>query len=105
MVGSQAASEPGHSSGWHVLLLMLIMATPGHDGHIVVQSLPEDWYCPICGADKNKFQSKAKEIAGFAENQRYGLGTNSLTGGQKSLLIFGSLLAFFFLFLAGYFIQ
>lgn len=84
---------------------MRVVATPTHDGLRVVQSLPEDWYCPICGADKNKFQSKAKEIAGFAENQRYGLGTNSLTGGQKSLLIFGSLLAFFFLFLAGYFIQ
>lgn len=88
-----------------IVLPVLIMAVPENDRHAVVQSLPEDWYCPICGADKGKFQSKAKEIAGFAENQRYGLGTNSLTGGQKSLLIFGSLLAFFFLFLAGYFIQ
>ena len=54
----------------------------------MLQGLPEDWNCPICGAEKDKFQSKAKEIAGFAENQKYGLGTNSLTGGQKSLLIF-----------------
>ena len=69
------------------------------------QNLPEDWSCPICGAPKTNFQTKAREIAGFAENQRYGLGTNSMTSGQKSLLIFGSLLAFFFLFLAGYFIQ
>lgn len=87
------------------LLQMLTMGRPESGKLSVVQALPEDWYCPICGADKGKFQSKAKEIAGFAENQKYGLGTNSLTGGQKSLLIFGSLFAFFFLFLAGYFIQ
>jgi hypothetical protein len=69
------------------------------------QELPEDWNCPICGAGKLTFKTKAREIAGFAENQKYGIGTNSMTSGQKSLLIFGSLLGFFFLFLAGYFIQ
>jgi hypothetical protein len=52
-----------------------------------------------------RFQSKAREIAGFAENQRYGLGTNSMTSGQKGALIWGSLLAFFGLFIAGYFVQ
>jgi hypothetical protein len=41
-------------------------------------------------------------VAGFAENQRYGLGTNSMTEGQKSGLIYGALAAFFVLFLAGY---
>ena len=46
-----------------------------------------------------------KQIAGFAENQRYGLGTNALTGGQKSGLIYGSLVAFFALFIAGYFMD
>ena len=69
------------------------------------QDLPKDWQCPICGADKSAFQSKAREIAGFAENQKYGLGTNSLTSGQKGALIYGSLLLFFALFLAGYFVQ
>jgi len=33
---------------------------------------------------------------------RYGLGSNSMTEGQKSLLIFGSLGFFFCLFLLGY---
>lgn len=70
-----------------------------------LQDLPDDWNCPICGAEKRTFQSKAREIAGFAENQKYGFGTNSLTSGQKSLLIFGSLIFFFFLFLGGYFIE
>ncbi len=64
--------------------------------------LPEDWNCPVCGAEKKMFVSKQKEIAGFAENQGYGLGSNTMTGEQKSLLIFGSLGAFFVLFLLGY---
>lgn len=34
--------------------------------------------------------------------QGYGLGTNALTEGQKSGLIYGSLAAFFVLFLLGY---
>lgn len=33
---------------------------------------------------------------------RYGLGTNAMTEGQKSGLIYGSLLFFFILFLSGY---
>lgn len=40
-------------------------------------------------------------VAGFAENQQYGLGTNSMTGDQKSLLIYGTLAVFFLMFLAG----
>ena len=64
--------------------------------------LPEDWNCPVCGAEKKMFVSKQKEIAGFAENQGYGFGSNTMTGEQKSLLIFGSLAAFFVLFLLGY---
>jgi hypothetical protein len=40
-------------------------------------------------------------VAGFAENQQYGLGTNSMTGEQKSLLIYGVLALFFILFLGG----
>lgn len=69
------------------------------------QRLPGDWQCPICGAEKRTFQDKAREIAGFSENQNYGLGGNSLTSGQKSLLIYGSLLFFFGLFVLGYLLQ
>lgn len=72
---------------------------------IQFQDLPADWQCPVCGAEKALFARKEKQVAGFAANQGYGLGTNSMTGEQKSLLIYGSLFFFFFLFLAGYFIQ
>lgn len=41
-------------------------------------------------------------VAGFAENQKYGLGTNSMTGEQKTLIIYGALGLFFILFLLGY---
>ncbi|EFN59985.1 hypothetical protein CHLNCDRAFT_18606, partial [Chlorella variabilis] len=67
-----------------------------------LQQLPDDWQCPTCGAAKSLFVSKQLQVAGFAENQGYGLGTNAMTGEQKSLLIFGSLAAFFVLFLLGY---
>ncbi|BBN11688.1 hypothetical protein MPTK1_5g13990 [Marchantia polymorpha subsp. ruderalis] len=67
--------------------------------------LPEDWRCPTCGAAKTYFQSKSVEIAGFAQNQQFGLGGNSLTEGQKSLLIYGTFAFFFTLFLAGYLLQ
>lgn len=66
------------------------------------QELPEDYICPICGATKDRFESRVKVVAGFAENQQYGLGTNSMTGEQKSLLIYGALAVFFILFLGGY---
>ena len=69
------------------------------------QSLPEDWNCPVCNSGKEQFVSKQKQVAGFAQNQGYGLGTNSMTSEQKSLLIFGSLAFFVFLFLAGYLID
>ncbi|GIM11288.1 hypothetical protein Vretimale_14783, partial [Volvox reticuliferus] len=66
------------------------------------QALPDDYVCPICGAPKSKFESRMKVVAGFAENQKYGLGGNSMTESQKSLLIYGALAVFFILFLAGY---
>lgn len=69
------------------------------------EKLPEDWRCPTCGAAKSFFESKSVEIAGFAENQQFGLGGNTLTSGQKALLIYGSLLFAFVLFLSGYFLQ
>ncbi|KAF6172259.1 hypothetical protein GIB67_024881 [Kingdonia uniflora] len=67
--------------------------------------LPEDWRCPTCGAAQSFFQSKSVEIAGFAENQQFGLGANTLTSGQKLIFIYGTLLLFFGLFLSGYFLQ
>lgn len=69
---------------------------------VMWMDLPSDYICPTCGAPKDKFQSNMKVVAGFAENQKYGLGTNSMTGSQKSLLIYGALAVFFVLFIAGY---
>lgn len=63
------------------------------------------WNCPVCGAEAKTFQVQETEVAGFAVNQGYGLGTNSMTSGQKSLLIYGSLAFFFVLFLLGYFLE
>lgn len=67
--------------------------------------MPEDWRCPTCGAAKSFFESKSVEIAGFAQNQQFGLGGNTLTSGQKAVLIYGGLFLFFVLFLSGYFLQ
>lgn len=36
----------------------------------MVQELPEDWQCPVCGAPKNTFQTKEVTVAGFAQNQK-----------------------------------
>ena len=69
------------------------------------QDVPADYICPVCGAPKDKFESRARVIAGFAENQKYGLGTNSMTGEEKTGLIYGALALFFLLFLAGYGMQ
>lgn len=69
------------------------------------EKLSEDWRCPTCGAAKSFFVSKSVEIAGFAQNQQFGLGGNSLTSGQKAIIIYGTLFFFFLLFLSGYFIQ
>lgn len=66
------------------------------------QELPAEYCCPICGAPKDNFVSQLKVVAGFAANQKYGLGTNSMTEGQKSGLIYGALAFFFALFIAGY---
>eukprot|EP00168_Porphyra_purpurea_P011831 TRINITY_DN3042_c0_g1_i1.p1 TRINITY_DN3042_c0_g1~~TRINITY_DN3042_c0_g1_i1.p1 ORF type:complete len:232 (-),score=60.34 TRINITY_DN3042_c0_g1_i1:359-967(-) len=63
--------------------------------------LPSDFTCPSCKTPKSAFQPIKKVIAGFADNQSYGFGTNSLTGGQKSALIYGGLAVFFLLFLSG----
>mmetsp|Transcript_11941 Transcript_11941/g.14430 ORF Transcript_11941/g.14430 Transcript_11941/m.14430 type:complete len:201 (-) Transcript_11941:66-668(-) len=64
--------------------------------------LPSNWRCPVCRASKDSFQEVVEEIPGFEVNQGYGLGGNSMTAGQKNLIIFGGLGAFFALFLLGY---
>lgn len=64
--------------------------------------LPSNWRCPTCRASKDSFKELSEVIPGFAVNQGYGLGGNSLTSGQKSNLIFGGLFLFFVLFIAGY---
>ena len=69
------------------------------------KDLPGDWQCPTCGAPKGQFKSLGKAVAGFEVNQGYGLGTNSMTEGEKSRLIYGALAAFFALFLAGYLLE
>lgn len=55
--------------------------------------LPSDWRCPVCGAAKSKFSNVGPigNPSGFKENLGYGLGVNTLTPGQKNLLIFGVL--------------
>ena len=68
-------------------------------------NLPENFTCPACRSPKSQFKNIKKVIAGFAENQKYGFGGNSLTGGQKNLLIFGVLGFFFLLLLSGYFLE
>ena len=64
--------------------------------------LPDDWTCPLCGNEKTGFANRTKTVAGFAANQKYGLGTNSMTSGEKNILIYGALIFFFALFLGGY---
>lgn len=69
------------------------------------KNLPEDWRCPTCGSAQSLFQSKSREVAGFAQNQSYGLGGNALTEAQKSLLIWGSLGLGFLMFMSGYLLE
>ena len=69
------------------------------------EDLPQEFSCPACRSPKSQFKSVKKVIAGFAENQKYGLGGNSLTGGQKNSLIFGLLGAAFLLLLSGYLLE
>jgi rubredoxin len=58
--------------------------------------------CPVCRSPKSAFQSSTTVVAGFAMNQKYGLGANALTPGQKNALIFGGLFTAFLLLLSGY---
>ncbi len=57
------------------------------------EALAVNWRCPVCGAPKKQFSNIGPVGApsGFKENLNYGFGVNTLTPGQKSVLIFGSL--------------
>jgi rubredoxin len=66
--------------------------------------LEPTWKCPVCGVPKSRFQNigRAGAASGFKENLKYGFGVNTLTPGQKNLLIFGSLLLAVLFFLSLY---
>jgi rubredoxin len=71
------------------------------------EDLPQTWTCPVCGARKSVFQNagELEGASGFKENQRYGLGVNGMTEGQKSLLIFGGLVVGILFLLSFYGLQ
>ena len=56
------------------------------------EDLPTNWRCPVCGIGKAQFVNIGASNApsGFQENLQYGFGVNTLTPGQKNLLIFGA---------------
>ncbi len=67
------------------------------------EDIQSNWRCPRCRASKDSFEPPVTiTIAGFAENQNYGFGGNSMTEGDKNLAIFGGLGFFFVLLLSGY---
>ncbi len=68
------------------------------------EALPDSWRCPVCTSRKSKFRDIGvpQTPSGFAENLGYGFGVNSLTPGQKNLLIFGSLALAFLVFMSFY---
>ncbi len=68
------------------------------------ENLPPKWTCPVCGAPTAQFSNlgPAGVASGFKENLRYGLGVNSLTPGNKNILIFGVLGLFVLLLLSLY---
>lgn len=68
------------------------------------EDLPNNWHCPVCGVGRNQFSNIGARNApsGFQENLNYGLGVNTMTPGQKNLLIFGALALGFLFFLSLY---
>ena len=66
------------------------------------EDIQSNWRCPRCRASKDSFEPVTITSAGFAENQNYGFGGNSMTEGDKNLAIFGGLGFFFVLLLSGY---
>ncbi|WP_320675354.1 rubredoxin [Prochlorococcus sp. MIT 1341] len=54
---------------------------------------PNTFRCPVCRSSTTAFKDigSREQPSGFAENLNYGFGANSLTSGQKNVLIFGGL--------------
>jgi rubredoxin len=71
------------------------------------EEVPASWRCPVCGATKPRFRNIGVLGApsGFKENLKYGFGVNTLTPGQKNILIFGGLALAFLFFLSLYGLQ
>ncbi|MBD2021448.1 rubredoxin [Leptolyngbya sp. FACHB-36] len=71
------------------------------------EALPTEWRCPVCGAAPSRFQNIGSlgAASGFKENLGYGLGVNTLTPGQKNILIFGALALGFLFFMSMYGLQ
>ncbi|GAB4213966.1 MAG: rubredoxin [Synechococcales cyanobacterium] len=74
---------------------------------VAFEELPDDWRCPVCGAPPSLFEEKGRQgkPSGFQENLGYGLGVNTLTPGQKNLLIFLGLAVGFAFLMSFYFVQ
>ena len=71
------------------------------------ENLPANWRCPVCGAPPSRFSNigTVGNPSGFKENLGYGFGVNTLTPGQKNILIFGALALGFLFFLSLYGLQ
>ena len=71
------------------------------------EAVPDNWRCPVCGAAKSRFSNigEVGSPSGFKDNLRYGLGVNTLTPGQKNILIFGALALGFLFFISLYGLQ
>ena len=60
---------------------------------VPLRELSASWRCPVCGASRSQFSNigPVGTASGFKSNLSYGFGVNTLTPGQKNLLIFGAL--------------
>lgn len=79
----------------------------GIEPGVPFEELPANWKCPVCGAPTSRFQNigPVGSPSGFKQNLNYGLGVNTLTPGQKNLLIFGGLILAVLFFLSMYGLQ
>lgn len=68
------------------------------------EEIDASWKCPVCSASKRQFGNigPSGNPSGFKENLGYGLGVNTLTPGQKNILIFGALFLGFLFFMSLY---
>ena len=65
---------------------------------------PVTFFCPVCRIKKEGFRDVGpkSQPSGFKENLNYGFGVNTLTEGQKNVLIFGGLAFAIAIFLSLY---